>query len=162
MPSGRRGIWDLGNWGTDYWSLRQSMEPFRAVGGPRHLNGCAFPSTPKVLKDSWVHALNRKSSKLIHRSRRHTVFRLQALRTMPSVLTPSPDQIVLNGFGQSQGPLTNGPPVTAQQSHPHEAKDDVIDTEFLIVGAGPAGAALACFLGSYGWPPNPCSPRAAG
>lgn len=27
---------------------------------------------------------------------------------------------------------------------------DTIDTEFLIVGAGPAGAALACFLGSYG------------
>ncbi|CAG7939947.1 unnamed protein product [Penicillium nalgiovense] len=28
--------------------------------------------------------------------------------------------------------------------------EDAIDTEFLIVGAGPAGAALACFLGSHG------------
>lgn len=25
-----------------------------------------------------------------------------------------------------------------------------IETEFLIVGTGPAGAALACFLGSHG------------
>jgi NADH dehydrogenase FAD-containing subunit len=25
-----------------------------------------------------------------------------------------------------------------------------IETEFLIIGAGPAGAALACFLASYG------------
>lgn len=30
------------------------------------------------------------------------------------------------------------------------SSDGVIDTEFLVVGAGPAGAALACFLGSYG------------
>src|SRR5699024_5676550 len=28
--------------------------------------------------------------------------------------------------------------------------DSTINTEFLIIGAGPAGAALACFLGSHG------------
>ncbi|KAK4183943.1 hypothetical protein QBC35DRAFT_466892 [Podospora australis] len=26
----------------------------------------------------------------------------------------------------------------------------IIETEFLIVGAGPAGSSLACFLASYG------------
>jgi 2-polyprenyl-6-methoxyphenol hydroxylase-like FAD-dependent oxidoreductase len=32
--------------------------------------------------------------------------------------------------------------------------DDIIKTDLLIVGAGPAGAALACFLASHGV----CSP----
>ena len=32
--------------------------------------------------------------------------------------------------------------------------DDIIKTDLLIVGAGPAGAALACFLASHGM----CSP----
>ena len=36
------------------------------------------------------------------------------------------------------------------QTQHEAAADGSIDTEFLIVGAGPAGAALACFLGSYG------------
>lgn len=39
---------------------------------------------------------------------------------------------------------------TAQFNHSDQVKDHAIDTEFLIVGAGPAGAALACFLGSHG------------
>ena len=30
------------------------------------------------------------------------------------------------------------------------AEETPVGTEFLIVGAGPAGAALACFLGSHG------------
>lgn len=52
-------------------------------------------------------------------------------------------------------PLTNGfhdTPSNGSNStdHPNETQDGTIDTEFLIVGAGPAGAALACFLGSYG------------
>lgn len=29
-----------------------------------------------------------------------------------------------------------------------------IDIDYLIVGAGPAGASLACFLGRYGCPPS--------
>lgn len=32
----------------------------------------------------------------------------------------------------------------------HQIKSSVVETEFLVVGAGPAGAALACFLTSYG------------
>lgn len=32
-----------------------------------------------------------------------------------------------------------------------EKGDGMVETEFLVVGAGPAGAALACFLGQYGW-----------
>lgn len=29
--------------------------------------------------------------------------------------------------------------------------NEIVKTDLLIVGAGPAGAALACFLASYGW-----------
>jgi hypothetical protein len=32
----------------------------------------------------------------------------------------------------------------------HTLEPGVVHTEFLIVGAGPAGASLACFLGAYG------------
>lgn len=38
----------------------------------------------------------------------------------------------------------------AQPSQPAVIQDEAIDTEFLVVGAGPAGASLACFLGSHG------------
>lgn len=41
-------------------------------------------------------------------------------------------------------------PNTAQVTHSDQVEDHAVDTEFLIVGAGPAGAALACFLGSHG------------
>lgn len=44
---------------------------------------------------------------------------------------------------------TNGMESSAQHS-PAPVEDHAVDTEFLIVGAGPAGAALACFLGSHG------------
>lgn len=37
-----------------------------------------------------------------------------------------------------------------QPDNSDQVEDHVVDTEFLIVGAGPAGAALACFLVSYG------------
>lgn len=37
-----------------------------------------------------------------------------------------------------------------QSSQPAVVQDQAVDTEFLIVGAGPAGASLACFLGSHG------------
>ncbi|KAJ5787368.1 2-4-dichlorophenol 6-monooxygenase, partial [Penicillium paradoxum] len=38
---------------------------------------------------------------------------------------------------------------SAQVGHSAEGQDDAVDTEFLIVGAGPAGAGLACFLASH-------------
>lgn len=44
-------------------------------------------------------------------------------------------------------------PETSRNEPEHDPVGDeaeVIYTEFLIVGAGPAGASLACFLGSYG------------
>ncbi|KAK2767558.1 hypothetical protein FQN54_003716 [Arachnomyces sp. PD_36] len=53
-------------------------------------------------------------------------------------------------------PLTNGfhdTPSNEPNSteRPKETEDGGIETEFLVVGAGPAGAALACFLSSYGF-----------
>lgn len=38
-------------------------------------------------------------------------------------------------------------PYSVEQSY---SPSDRTETEFLIVGAGPAGASLACFLASYG------------
>lgn len=32
----------------------------------------------------------------------------------------------------------------------HTYPEMTVDTDFLIVGAGPAGASLGCFLGKYG------------
>ncbi|KAJ5464808.1 FAD binding domain-containing protein [Penicillium daleae] len=40
--------------------------------------------------------------------------------------------------------------ITAERSHSPKGLEHGVDTEFLIAGAGPAGASLACFLGSHG------------
>ena len=37
-------------------------------------------------------------------------------------------------------------PASSSTQNPSE----VIETDLLIIGAGPAGASLACFLGNYG------------
>lgn len=39
---------------------------------------------------------------------------------------------------------------TVNGNLPSLQQDDPIETTFLIVGAGPAGASLACFLAQYG------------
>lgn len=60
-------------------------------------------------------------------------------------------------MNMSTQPFTNGSSGPAVQmtngtSHHYasEAGDGVVSTEFLVVGAGPAGASVACFLTSYG------------
>ncbi|KND93033.1 2,4-dichlorophenol 6-monooxygenase [Tolypocladium ophioglossoides CBS 100239] len=60
------------------------------------------------------------------------------------------DNINPNGAGDSAWSSTNGSSSAAQQNQSQEAQESVTDTHFLIIGAGPAGAALACFLASYG------------
>ncbi|KAL4748419.1 hypothetical protein BDW72DRAFT_195796 [Aspergillus terricola var. indicus] len=40
--------------------------------------------------------------------------------------------------------------ITNANTMPDASVDEIVETEFLIAGAGPAGAALACFLTSYG------------
>lgn len=52
----------------------------------------------------------------------------------------------LNGQVAAAGQMSSN----AQPSQPAVIQDEAIDTEFLVVGAGPAGASLACFLGSHG------------
>lgn len=54
------------------------------------------------------------------------------------------------GTGAEDAPAIGGIATTAQHNGSVQDSDHVVDTEFLIVGAGPAGAALACFLGSHG------------
>ncbi|KAJ5544734.1 hypothetical protein N7535_006881 [Penicillium sp. DV-2018c] len=39
---------------------------------------------------------------------------------------------------------------SSEDTRPSGFESHAVDTEFLIVGAGPAGASLACFLGSHG------------
>lgn len=48
----------------------------------------------------------------------------------------------MNGVGKT---VVNG-----QQNGSSPIEDSQLETTFLIVGAGPAGASLACFLGSHG------------
>lgn len=45
---------------------------------------------------------------------------------------------------------TNGNFATTTRAYSSEAHPPDVETEFLIAGAGPAGASLACFLASYG------------
>ena len=52
--------------------------------------------------------------------------------------------------GAKETPVIGEITSTASRSCSAPVSDHAVDTEFLIVGAGPAGAALACFLGSYG------------
>ena len=40
--------------------------------------------------------------------------------------------------------------ITCNGADAGENQDGVVETDFLIIGAGPAGASLACFLISYG------------
>lgn len=76
--------------------------------------------------------------------------RVHSSEPMPSILTNGqntvgetrPNEVSVNKAEEISS--------TAQATHSDAAKDHVIDTEFLIVGAGPAGASLACFLGSHG------------
>lgn len=42
-----------------------------------------------------------------------------------------------------------------------EVKMEKIKSDILIVGTGPAGASLACFLASHGMPKNLTTPLAA-
>lgn len=58
-------------------------------------------------------------------------------------MTPS---ISSNGVHDAPN-ISNG---TSHNESTEITEDDMPETEFLVVGAGPAGAALACFLTSYG------------
>lgn len=70
------------------------------------------------------------------------------LEAMAPFLT---NDISTTGGGPTQtAPVINGMESSAQPNNSAQVDDHVVDTEFLIVGAGPAGASLACFLGSYG------------
>ncbi|PNY24210.1 2,4-dichlorophenol 6-monooxygenase [Tolypocladium capitatum] len=68
---------------------------------------------------------------------------------MAPFLARSSDKINPNVTGGSAWSSTDMPSA-AQQNQAQEAQGSLVDTEFLIVGAGPAGASLACFLASHG------------
>ncbi|EFX05480.1 benzoate monooxygenase [Grosmannia clavigera kw1407] len=62
----------------------------------------------------------------------------------------------LNGDGMSAASASasaassSGRRATSKDFVPSVVSDEVLETEFLIIGAGPAGSSLACFLASYG------------
>jgi hypothetical protein len=75
-------------------------------------------------------------------------------RTRKFGMASSTGNGILNGLvaRSSSGPgnsFQNGAGLSSFSSA-DQARNRLVDTEFLIVGAGPAGASLACFLGSYG------------
>ena len=41
-------------------------------------------------------------------------------------------------------------PLSGQDGRSQSPEDDIIETPFLIAGAGPAGGSLACFLAEHG------------
>lgn len=69
---------------------------------------------------------------------------------MPSILTNGQNTVGETRPNEVSVNKADDISSTAQVTHSDAVKDHVIDTEFLIVGAGPAGASLACFLGSHG------------
>lgn len=55
----------------------------------------------------------------------------------------------INGVGGAQVSVPAARPIQAYHSDSSQNTLGELETEFLIVGAGPAGASLACFLASY-------------
>jgi pyruvate/2-oxoglutarate dehydrogenase complex dihydrolipoamide dehydrogenase (E3) component len=58
-----------------------------------------------------------------------------------------------NGINGSKIPapeICQARAVQAYHSDSSQQRPGKVETEFLIVGAGPAGASLACFMASYG------------
>jgi hypothetical protein len=56
----------------------------------------------------------------------------------------------INGCNGAREQRPYGVHVGVMPDHRAAEQPRVVETEFVIVGAGPAGAALACFLTSYG------------
>lgn len=83
----------------------------------------------------------------------------------PSRRRPTVEMSVATASPRAQGPtnwvptpLVDTPMLTKSMAQSHQSRSHSsqpapakpVETEFLIIGAGPAGAALACFLASYG------------
>ncbi|RAQ59002.1 hypothetical protein COH20_007107 [Aspergillus flavus] len=60
------------------------------------------------------------------------------------------DNSAIRSDGAEEFQVIGGIAINARRNCSARLSDHAVDTEFLIVGAGPAGAALACFLGSHG------------
>lgn len=64
-----------------------------------------------------------------------------------------PHSAATNGEGRNGhingGSYVNGAGTSSNGATENTMRND-LDTDFLIVGCGPAGASLACFLSSYG------------
>lgn len=89
---------------------------------------------------------NKALLRSIHTSRRHSI----------CAMSPS---IIRNGTTNGNSPPMAWNPIrmvepnnghTSRPFSSAPAAGGPVETEFLIVGAGPSGAALACFLTSYG------------
>lgn len=111
----------------------------------------AFPSISPKLKSSTFQLFGSAvrparlfsvaSAKTIHYSK-------ESKRMMVTFSLPKDTQSnISNGF-LSNG--MNGTSGTSARAYSNESGTPDVETEFLIVGAGPAGASLACFLTSYG------------
>lgn len=65
----------------------------------------------------------------------------------------APHSTATNGEGlngqRANGNHVNGTNGTKMETNGSPVRSD-LDTEYLIVGCGPAGASLACFLASHG------------
>lgn len=81
--------------------------------------------------------------------RYHIAINLHILQQVASILPNSQNTVSQKRPSEVSVNTADEMSSTAQVTNSDKV-EDAIDTEFLIVGAGPAGAALACFLGSHG------------
>jgi hypothetical protein len=72
----------------------------------------------------------------------------ESKRMMVTYSLPKTTQSSISNVFLSNG--MNGTSGTPARAYSNESPTPDVETEFLIVGAGPAGASLACFLTSYG------------
>lgn len=84
-------------------------------------------------------------------------FRRYSLLNRPTAMAPGLSTASITPIARASHhaarTLSNGACYGSSLNNGSEVRDGIVNTDFLIIGAGPAGAALACFLGSYGrWP----------
>jgi alkyl hydroperoxide reductase subunit AhpF len=103
------------------------------------------------LKALHTRSRHRRSSSFIeHSSVQFGVFNRIELNYIAAYTAEAILAMNVSSSNGSNGVHTQNGARAQSSASAQSTEKGVVDTEFLIVGAGPAGAALACFLASFG------------